>query len=211
MLLKMLSEADKRHFLDLADLLIMADKPLLWEGKTSEELTSSTDLEALTIEKSEQDRDLMAELEQSAGMQRGGGAFSAGLSLPQIMMQKRKNSFGFTPSDNRSDVMNRLVDVLKTYPFIKMERPEIRVQAALSVLLELLNEKKYDLISTPKVILFELLLVALRDGKITSPELELLKEFQRHHHLEDFIYDDLLERAEVLNQEISKTISIIME
>jgi len=107
--------------------------------------------------------------------------------------------------------MNRLVDVLKTYPFIKMERPEIRVQAALSVLLELLNEKKYDLISTPKVILFELLLVALRDGKITSPELELLKEFQRHHHLEDFIYDDLLERAEVLNQEISKTISIIME
>lgn len=211
MLLKMLSEADKRHFLDLADLLIMADKPLLWEGKTSEELTSSTDLEALTIEKSEQDRELMAELEQSAGMQRGGGTLSAGLSLPQIMMQKRKNSFGFTPDDNRSDVMNRLVDALKTYPFIKMERPEIRVQAALTVLLELLEGKKHDLISTPRVILFELLLVALRDGRITSTELALLKEFQRYHKLEDFTYDDLLERAEVLNQEISKTISIILE
>lgn len=211
MLLKMLSEADKRHFLDLADLLIMADKPLLWEGKTSEELTSSTDLEALTIEKSEQDRDLMAELEQSAGMQRGGGTLSAGLSLPQIMMQKRKSSFGFTPEDNRSDVMNRLVDALKTYPFIKMEMPEIRAQAALSVFLELLDGKKYDLISTPRVILFELLLVALRDGKITSTELALLKEFQRYHHLEDFTYDDLLERAEVLNREISKTISIILE
>ncbi len=211
MLLKMLSKTEKRHFLDLADLLIMADKPLLWEGKTSEELTSSTNLDELTVEKSEQDRELMAELEQSAGMQREGGTLSAGLSLPQLMKQKRMSSFGFEIDGGRSDVMNRLVDALKVYPFIKMERPETRVQAALTVLLELLNGKKYDLISTSKVILFELLLVALRDGRITSTKLALLKEFQRYHKLEDFTYDDLLERAEVLNQEISKTISIILE
>ncbi|WP_312938077.1 hypothetical protein [Stutzerimonas nitrititolerans] len=211
MLLKMLSEADKRHFLDLADLLIMADKPLLWEGKTSEELTSSTDLEALTIQRSEQDKKLMTELEESAGMQRGGGELLSGLSLPQIMKQKQKNRYGFSPSDNCLHVTNRLIDALKTYPLIKIEKPEIRIEAALSVLLKLLDGKKYDLPSTPKVILFELLLVALRDGKITSTEIALLKEFQRHHNLEDFTYDDLLEQAEVLNREISKTISIILE
>ncbi|HCL3953840.1 TPA: hypothetical protein N2C02_004198, partial [Pseudomonas aeruginosa] len=61
------------------------------------------------------------------------------------------------------------------------------------------------------VILYELLLVALRDGHISNVEWALLKEYQRHHQLEDFIFDDLLERAETLNQEISKTISIILE
>src|SRR5690606_18643301 len=143
----MLSEADKRHFLDLADLLIMADRPLLWEGKTAEELTSSTDPEALSIQESEQDRELIAELEQSAGMQRGGGPLSIGLSLPQIMKQKRAGGITFL---GRSKVVNRLIETLKTYPFIKMERPETRVQAALTVLQELLDSKRYDLISTPK-------------------------------------------------------------
>jgi len=61
------------------------------------------------------------------------------------------------------------------------------------------------------VMLFELLLVALRDGNISSIEWALLKEFQQHHKLEDFIFDDLLERAEVLNKEVNKTISIVLE
>ncbi|WP_028238268.1 hypothetical protein [Stutzerimonas azotifigens] len=212
MLLKLLSDADKRHFLDLADLLTMADKPLLWEGKTSDELTSDTDLDALTVQENEQDRVLMEELEKSAGMRRGGGNLASASSLPEMMRQRRRLTAS-VEGGSRSyiHIMNRLVDTLKTYPFIKMEKPEIRVQAAITVLAGLLEEKKYDLISTPRAILFELLLVALRDGQITSTESVLLKEFQRHHQLDDFIYDDLLERAEVLNQEISKTISIILE
>jgi len=101
--------------------------------------------------------------------------------------------------------------VLKTYPIPKVEKPETRVQAATTVLKELLKGKTFELPSAPKVILFELLLVALRDGHISSIEWALLKEYQRHHQLEDFIFDDLLERAETLNQEVSKTISIILE
>lgn len=190
MLIKLLSDSDKKHLIELAKLLALADKPLLWDGKTADEFTSDTDLSALSIQEGEQERELIADLEQSIG------------SRSSI------SSFLFS---SYADVGSRLVDVLKTFPIPNAEKTETRVQAATTILKELLEGKKFELPSTPKVILFELILVALRDGNISSIELALLKEFQLHHHLEDFIFDDLLERAEALNQEVSKTISIILE
>lgn len=196
MLLKLLSESDQKHLLDLAKLLALADKPLLWDGKTSDEFTSNTDLNALSIQEGEKERELIAELEQSIGMP------SSTFGMMPSMMT------GFRMS---TDVGARLVEALKKYPITKAEKPETRVQAATSILKEILKGKKFEVPSAPKVILFELLLVALRDGHITSIEWALLKEFQLHHQLEDFIFEDLLERAETLNQEVSKTISIILE
>jgi hypothetical protein len=191
MLIKLLSDSDKKHLLELSKLLALADKPLLWDGKTSDEFTSSTDLSALSIQEGAQERELIAELEKSISPP------SSTVSLPRMMRPV--------------DVGTRLIEALKKYPIPKAEKPETRVQAATTVLKEILKGKKFELPTAPKVILFELLLVALRDGTITSVEWALLKEFQIHHQLEDFIFDDLLERAETLNQEVSKTISIILE
>ncbi|MEB0007248.1 hypothetical protein QN412_21125 [Pseudomonas sp. RTB3] len=188
MLLKFLSNSDKLHLVELAKLLALADKPLLWDGKTTDEFTSDTDLSELSIQEGEQERELIAELEQSVDSR----------SI-------------YNPFSSHGDVADRLIEVLKTFPIPKAEKPATRVQAATTVLKELLKDKKFELLSTPKVILFELLLVALRDGNISSIEWALLKEFQVHHQLEDFIFDDLLERAETLSQEVSKTISIILE
>lgn len=53
MLLKLLPEPDQKHLLGLAKLLALADKPLLWDGKTSDEFTSDTDLSALSIQEGE--------------------------------------------------------------------------------------------------------------------------------------------------------------
>lgn len=192
MLIKLLSDTDKRHLLDLAKLLSIADKPLLWDGKSADELTSGTNLDALTIQEGEQECELIAELEKSVG------GSSAQLAFGNVFGRAR-------------DVKARLIEALKTYPVPKAEKPETRVQAATSVLKEVLKSKTFELPTAPKVILFELLLVSLRDGHISSIEWALLKEFQQHHRLEDFIFDDLLERAETLNQEVSKTISIILE
>lgn len=216
MLFKMLSKAEKQHVLDLADLMIMADKPLLWGGKTSDELTSDTNLDELTIEESEQDRELMAELENSAGVEReGGGFFGVSTSVMKFHQQRMARYSGGDTETNKdrlhTHIMDRLTKVLKTFPLIKMEKPETRIQAATTVLAELLEDKNYERLTTPRIILFELLLIALRDGHISNTESALIKEFQRYYQLEDFIYDDLLERAEVLNQELSKTIAIILE
>lgn len=184
MLIKLLSESDKKHLIELAKLLAISDKPLLWNGKRRDEITADEiDFNTLSIQEGEQERELIADLEQSV-VSHSSWYSTASLSL---------------------------IEKLKTFHRLKVESPETRVQAATAVLKELLKGKKSELLSTPKVILFELLLVALRDGHISSIEWALLKEFQRHHQLEDFIFDDLLERAETLNQEVSKTISIILE
>jgi hypothetical protein len=195
MLIKLLSDEDKKHLLELAKLLAVSDKPLLWDGKPSDELTSSTNLDALSIQEGEQERELIADLEVSAGVNQSG-----------------LYAFAFASAfSSSSGVHERLIEVLKTYPITKVEKPESRVEAATTVLRELLKEKTFELPTAPKVILFELLLVALRDGHISSIEWALLKEYQLHHQLDDFIFDDLLERAEALNQEVSKTIAIILE
>lgn len=207
MLIKLLSDSDKLHLIELAKLLALSDNPLLWDGKTVDEFTSDTDLSALTIQESELERELIAELEQSVGprsaileRERSDNVADGLLSI---------NSFfsAWFPVD----VGARLVNVLKTFPIPKAANAETRIQAATTVLKELLSGKTFELPTAPKVILFELLLVALRDGNISNIEWTLLKEFQLHHQLDDFIFDDLLERAETLNQEVSKTISIILE
>jgi len=184
MLIKLLPDAEKEHLIELAKLLALSDNPLLWDGKTADEFTSDTDLSALSILKSEQEQALIDDLEQSVG--------------------SRSRWYS-------SEVETRLIEELKAFPIPKVEQPEYRIQAATVVLKELLKELQPETPAAPKIMLFELLLVALRDGHISNIEWLLLKEFQQHHRLEDFIFDDLLERAETLNLEVSKTISIVLE
>ncbi len=209
MLLRMLSDVEKLHFLELADLLLLADKRILWGGKTIDQLTVDSDLEQLALEENEQDRELLTELEQTAGIKTGGG-LGATSSLVDFMVS-RKNSLDSGLIRSRTKVPYRLVEVLKTYPFIKLKTEKCRIQAAVTVLAELLEATRYTTLSTSKIILFELLLVALRDGRITDAETAILKEFQTRCGLEDFLYEDLLERAEALNSEMSKTLSIVLE
>ncbi len=209
MLLRMLSDVEKLHFLELADLLLLADKRILWGGKTIDQLTVDSDLEQLALEENEQDRELLTELEQTAGIKTGGG-LGATSSVVKFMAS-RKNSLDSGLVRSRTKVPYRLVEVLKTYPFIKLKTEKCRIQAAVTVLAELLEATRYTTLSTSKIILFELLLVALRDGRITDAETAILKEFQTRCGLEDFLYEDLLERAEALNSEMSKTLSIVLE
>ncbi len=62
MLLKLLSGSDKKHLLVLAELLALADKPLLWDGKTKDQITSETRLDKLTIQKGGLETALIDEL-----------------------------------------------------------------------------------------------------------------------------------------------------
>lgn len=110
-----------------------------------------------------------------------------------------------------SSVEDQLVEQLKTFALHKLELAETRMAAAQAVLAQLLEEHSTARPEAPKIMLFELFLVALRDGSISSIEQDFLKAFQRHYQLEDFIFDDLLERAEALNAEVSKTIALVLE
>lgn len=191
MLIKLLSEADRPHLIDLARLLALCDKPLLWDGKTPEHFTADTNLQALTIKEGELEQALIADMESN--------------------VPRHSEFLGRFPFGAMLEVRERLVDELKAFPIPQALKPETRVQAARTVLRELLKTKSFDSPSACKVVLFELMLVALRDGNISGIEWSLLKEYQAHHQLEDFIFNDLLARAEVLTVEIGKTISLILE
>ena len=110
-----------------------------------------------------------------------------------------------------NDIENRLIEKIKTFPIQQTEDPAARIETAGEVLKELLEGKNAENPAVPKVMLFELMLIALCNGSISSVQMALLKQFQSHHQLEDFIFDDLLECAKTLTQETSKTISIILE
>ncbi|MFS8150126.1 hypothetical protein [Vreelandella titanicae] len=194
MLIKMLPKKHIEHMLNLASLMTISDKPILWDDKTYNEITAETNLKLISLKVGDEERELISDLERS------------NLTRNQLIIAEAPFSL-----DRITHISNQLTEVLQKYPFAKMENPGTRVGAATTVLQALLEQTKYDSPSTPKIILYELFLVALHNGHISGVEWALLKEFQRYHKLEDFIFDDLLERAETLSQEISKTISIILE
>lgn len=189
MFIKMLPEEERVLLIELAKLLALSDNPLQWDGKMKDELTSDSDLNKLSIQKDDLETELLEDMEQ--------------------YISPHTSSFYYGWSEKETE--NQLINRLKSFPLAKINDPENRLLAASSVLRTLLDGKKTDELITPKVILFQLFLVALRDGKISNIEWMLLKEIQLYYNLPDFIFKDLLERAEALNSEMSKTLALIFE
>jgi len=187
MLLKLLSDQDKKEFLEVAELLILSDKPLLWDGKLKEEITPQTNISKISIKQSAQDESLIAEAKAEC----------------------QQDAPGFLLGGTRMEA--RIVERLRTFPLHKIEEPETRSVAASAILREILKGKKSEMPSVPKLMLFELMLLALAGGKISSVEWRLLNDFKHHYQVEDYLFGDLLKRAEVTHQEINKTLSIILE
>lgn len=196
MLLKILSQQDKSDFLAIAELLTLCDKPILWDGKKIEEITPQANFENATIQKSEKEITLMDELEKESGT--------------ETSKYKYERS-GFFSIRTGETVEGKLLEKIKNYPFKQIEEPTTRLGAALAVLKDLLKGKKTELPATPKLMLFELMQVALVDGNISSIKMQLLNEFTQHYRLADYVFYELLERAEVTSREINKTITIIFE
>ena len=205
MLIKMLPKPEKGLLLDLLQLLALSDNPILWDGKRYDELTSDTDLSKLSIQVDELERELISDLERSSGQSLRGsssvGGVLAGMRAGGLKSGKAPTSI----------VEEQLIAELKTFPIHKMELPETRVAAAKAVLDKLLEDQSKDRPEPPKIMLFDMILLALRDGSISSIEFELLKEFQHHYQIQDFIFEELLDRAEALNSEVSKTIALVLE
>lgn len=200
MLVKFLSKADKEHLLALATLISLADNPLLWDGKPKSEIDSNTNLDNLSIQEEGRESALIVEL-KSEGFKE-----SDGITLYDFMMLAKQKA-----DLKSSEVKDKLIKKLKKYPLQTVDDDVNRLNAAKEVLTKLLKGKKFDIPSVPKLMLFELISLALCDGSISEIEMTLLKDFQSHHQLEDFVFDEILERAETVNIEVNKTIAIILE
>lgn len=188
MLIKLLPQRERVLLLELAELLLLSGSPLQLSGTT---------LHGASIILSEQMKELIADLDHSAKLDDALDVDGT-VIFPGIMR-------------SHSSVERELVQKLKSLPIHEVELPDGRAQAATAVLKQLLSSHPIKRPESPKIILFELLLITLRNGPISSMELRLLKELQQHYHVSDFIFDDLLESAKALNSEVTKAIAIVLE
>lgn len=193
MFVRLLSSTDKAMLVACAELLSVSDDPLLWDGKVKDDITSSTDLTLLSFERDSLEVAWISELKNEK-------------ALDDNALSSAFNFLAGSPT-----VASALLEKLKECSLTNVESPEVRLQAATVVLKGILTKQAIVNPSVVKLMLFELMSLALRDGCISNIEWGVLKEFQRYYQLEDFMFDDLLERAEAINQEVTKTISIILE
>ena len=202
MFLQLLSPQDKSDFLPIAELIILCDKPILWDGKKIEKTTSQTNFKNVSLEKNGKEITQIEELKRER--------------VHRVFMESKSEGVqgkgsGFFSSFLQIEIEHELINKIKNYPLQEVEQPAARLEIALEVLRELLKGKKIELPSVPKLQLFELMQVALVDGNISGIKIQLLNEFAQHFKLENYVFTELLERAEVTSREINKTLTIILE
>lgn len=197
MFLHLLPEAEQAQFLDIAWLFSISDNSLLWDGKTEAELTGETDLKKVSFQVIESEKAILENFSRECGKSRQHPDYT--------------DFFGKIFNDSlKSGAEAKLINKLKSLPLAQQNDPAQRQQAASAVLAELVTGDG----SSPtahKIVLFELMLLCLADGVISETEGRLLKHFVELRQIDDCIYDDLLECAESMNRETSKTLALILE
>lgn len=202
MFLHILTKDQQDTFLKIAHLVSISDNTLLWDGKTEDELTGETNLDNISLQESEHEKAMLEnfthECEKTASSTDTSRVFSDAL---------------LGRSSPESKIRSNLLGKLKPLPLRKQNVPEERIKAASAVLFDLIGEVENTttIPAAPKIMLYELLLLALADGEISNVEGALLKEFSILYKVEDFIYDELLEHAKAMNREASKTLALILE
>ena len=203
MLIKLLPHAEKKLLLNLCKLLALSDNTLLWDGKTIDEVTSNTDFNSLSIKQDEQEEELIWDLIRSSAL--------IDISSSTGIMTRDSGDDGRFVRNFSNKIEIRLIKILKEFPIHKVNMTENRISAVNGLMGELLEGVVFKKPEIPKIMLYELILVALKDGSISEVEMAFLKEFQQRCEIEEFIFDDILERAQALNLEMTKTLAIIYE
>lgn len=195
MLLKQLSKKDRHIFLCTAQLLTLADQPLLWNGEPRSRTTMNTRFTNITIARSSARQAAIDEL------------FSALDATERLSIVVDYAIQGPQPGE----IAAKLISELRLLPAKDENDPALRLKVANQLLAQVMKTDKAALPSVPKLMLFELMLLALTDGTISSVQWQLLVEFRHHYGLEEYIFDDLLMRAQCTHMETQKTLAIILE
>jgi len=184
MFLYLLPDAEQATFLKVARLMSVSDNTLLWDGKAHDELTGDTDLSNVSLAESEHERAIFDNFARECG--------------------KVYRADGVT-----KDLLARL----KQLPLLRQADPDERARVACDLLGTLVDDTLTESMqpASPKVMLYELMLLALADGEVSSVEEAQLRWLADRFGVDPYTYADLLERAMSINAEASRTIAIILE
>jgi hypothetical protein len=195
MLLKQLSKKDRHIFLCTAQLLTLADQPLLWEGEPRSRTSTNTRFTNITIARNSARQAAIDEL------------FSALDATERLSIMVDRAIQGPQPGA----IAAKLISEFRLIPAKDENDAALRLKVANQILGQVMKTDKEALPSVPKLMLFELMLLALADGAISSVQWQLLVEFRHQYGLEDYIFSDLLTRARCTHIETQKTLAIILE
>lgn len=190
MFLQMLSSDEQELFLQVAWLICISDDPLLWDGKTESEITGETDLSEISIQYEKSEQAIMESLVRECSDAR----------------------YWEEDGSEREAIEESLTDRLKSLPITKQNDPEQRQKIAVEILSGYFKKKiKQSSPASPKIMLYELLLLAMADGEISSVEGALIEQFITIQKIDVGTYEDVLERVQCMNREVAKTLSLILE
>ena len=203
MFLHMLSDEDRSRFLDIAYLFCIGDAPMFWDGKSEDEITGETDLSDVSIQVQRAKSEAYAELARECGVgDRGDGHWRSPVTFAL--------DFTVEAVEDRRHIGESLVDSLRPLPITKQNTPKERQRAAVAALQEIASEAEGSLTAT-KILLFELMALCQTGDTPSEVETALFQEFVVLRGVEDFIVEDLLERARCMSREAVKTLSLILE
>ncbi len=216
MLLHLLSDQAQKIFLEIAWVFCISDNELLWDGKTQDEITGTTDLSNMSIQVSESEEAILSSFMRECNS----ASDRIGKEVQKEFIEKIKLiklSAQSDPSERLKAAKALLEEKIDgapkgTWSFSTTSKTDAAVLTSWGFPSPSVKaERKTSIAAYPKVMLFEVMLLCLADGKISGVEQELLQEFSQLVHVESFVFDDLLECAKSMNHETLKTLAIILE
>lgn len=216
MLIKLLSRPHQESLRDLARLLSIADKPFLRGGKMKEEITSNTNTRNLSFKQGRAESSMLMDWSNESCTNENGKldfSISENNSYEMGTIQK-----GMLPWVINGQGFSLVLEALGNVPLLgNTEHQEIRWPVVLSALRGILDRLQKHGSSNAldsrsvKIVLFELISLALADGNISEIESHFLKEFANYYHIDKDTFNEIHERAETMSREQKKTIEIILE
>jgi hypothetical protein len=202
MLIKLLSKDDKNSLVSIAEFLSISDKPLLWNGKSMDEASAHI-----------HDDDVIFSFAR-------GEAESALLAdWRKIPVEDSQASWLFMPAGrsgcygkDATEAEKDFIDILRKVP-LKLDNAaaEVRASAVSTVLRKLHEENKVSSNYAVRIVIFELMLMAFADGKISPIEFHVLRDLQHHYGVDDENFYEILEQAETVSKVSHKTLALILE
>jgi len=211
MLRKLLSPDDLHRFLLYAELLSISDKPLLWDGKDVKEITSTNGKEKISFKKGEAESELLADWRKNIKDAPPGNV------MQHVLIHLLKDVPLYDCITNPEGVQwNAVASALHRAlgGGIKYQLEPDSKKLNVQIINQADQKTEADGTQNPYVIrimLYELMLMALADGQISAIEYRFLEEFKRYYKIDDLAFEEIRERAESMYRETQKTIALVLE
>lgn len=177
------------ELMEIARLLHVLEVPLLWDGKTSEEVTASTNLQKISFKFSE---------------------------VQKNSWESFGNDYGYQLSHDWDFYEEKFLGEIKKMPIINQNDIERRLKIASSILEEDLLNRRERLKFTPsrtqsRIVMFELIRSCFACGGVTDFKKNFLQSISVYYDIEDESFNELLSQAAKLDKELKRSINLVLE